>query len=70
MISKSQWSQSVKTIWIINNIKENTKKYHFQGNYSRAKGWFYCDHEWFEEKFCTHEPDLINKGLNMFHPYL
>ena len=37
--------------------KENTKKYHSQGQSARSKGLFNLDHEWSEEKFCTCEPD-------------
>ena len=37
---------------------QNINKYHFQGQSSRAKGWFDIDHEWLEEKFCTCEPDF------------
>ena len=44
-----KWSWSVKRIWIIMIIKENTKKYNFQGQSSRSILCFDIDHEWSEE---------------------
>ena len=41
--------------------KDNTKRYHFQGKSTRAKGLFDIDHEWSEEKFCTREPYFYTK---------
>ena len=47
----------------LDNKKEkySTKKYHFQGQSLISKRWFDLDHEWLEEKLCTHEPDLYTK---------
>ena len=45
--------------------KENTKKYHFQGQSARSTSWFDLDYEWLEEKLCTREPDLYAKLYKM-----
>ena len=38
--------------------KENTKKYHFHGQYARLNGWFDLDQEWLEKPFCIRESDF------------
>ena len=45
--------------------KDNTNKYHFQGQSARSMHWFDLDHEWLEEMFCTREPDFYTNIYKM-----
>ena len=41
--------------------RDNTNKYHLQGQSARSKDWFDLDHEWLEEENCTREPEFYTK---------
>ena len=47
----------------LDNKKEKTKKYNFQGQYAISVRWFDLDHECLEKDFSTREPYFYKKFI-------